>query len=793
MTEPAILIGRQLGAYRILSLLGAGGMGEVYRAYDEKLQRVAAVKVLRAADALDATANARLLREARAAAALNHPSICTVYEVDEVDGTSYIAMELVDGEPLSSAIPAGSGLPAVQLLDYSQQIADALAHAHDHGVLHRDLKTANIVVTKGGRAKVLDFGLAKRVSADTDTTTALMGGLTVAGTVLGTPAYMAPEQLRGAATDARTDVWALGVVLHEMAAGERPFAGQTPFELSSAILNETPRALPNHVPRALQSIVTRCLAKDPAERFQSATDVVAALDSVRDDAVLPQIREGKQPTAEWGRRTAMLAGLVLLVGLIAGLATIGRDWLWARPPLFDSIAVLPFRNASDSPDQEYLADGIQQALITELAQMRGFTKVVAAASTRRLEPSKLTLADVGRTLGVRAIVTGTVARSGDRMQVTAQLIEADTERQVWGDTYDREATQMIAVQNGVVTAIASAIELRLRPEDRERIASRATIKPATYELYLRGMHLLEGRRGEERDTAGGLKYLQQAVDNDPADPHAYAGLAKGYATLGHSPAAPEDAWIRARSAAERALTLAPELADAHAAMADVKLYYEWDWAGAERAFRKANELNPNLAMNHYHYAWYLFLVDRLDEAIREHERARDLDPLTALHTFWLADLYRAARRYDDAIAAAKKGSEINPNAAAAWSVLSHTYSDMGRHDDAIAAAQRAVELGPPQTFALGVAYARAGRHPEAQAIRQKMESRNKTSYGMWARAYLYMYLNDADAFFDAIAYEPHHAFVPWVRIEPVLDRFRDDPRHAQLMARFKLPVPTRRP
>jgi serine/threonine-protein kinase len=788
MTEPASFVGRQLGAYRILSPLGAGGMGEVYRAYDEKLQRAAAVKVLRSADAPDPAANARLLREARAAAALNHPNICTVYEVGEVDGTSYIAMELVDGEALSQVIPAGAGLPAERLADHAHQIADALAHAHEHGVLHRDLKTANIVITKTGRAKVLDFGLAKRVTTDADVMTTT-GGATVAGTVMGTPAYMAPEQLRGAATDARTDVWALGVVLYEMASGERPFAGQTPYELSSAVLNDQPRPLPNHVSRDLQTIVTRCLAKDPNERFQSAAEVVAALDGGEAAAFLPRARERKAVTAG-NRRPAILVGLVLLLGLVAVLLNV-RNWGASRPPLFDSIAVLPFRIASGGPDQEYLGAGIQQALTSELAQMPGLMKVVATASTRRLDPSKLTLAEIGRTLGVRALVTGTIARSGDRVQVSTQLLEAASEREVWGDTYDREATAMIDVQNGVVTAIAAAIELRLRPEDRVRIASRAAIKPATYELYLRGMHLLE-RPAEERDPAGGIKYLQQAVDNDPADPHAYAGLAKGYATLGHSPAAPEDAWIRARSAADRALTLAPELADAHAVMGDVKLYYEWDWAGAERAFRKANELNPNLAMNHYHYAWYLFLVDRLDEAIREHERARDLDPLTALHTFWLADLYRAAGRYDDSIATAKKGLEINPSAAAAWSVLSHTYSDMNRHDDAIAAARRAVELGPPQTFALGVAYSRAGQHGEAQAIRQKLESRPPTSYNMWARTYLYLFMNDADAFFEAIAYEPHHAYVPWVRTEPVLDRFRDDPRYAQLMARFKLPVPAPR-
>jgi TolB-like protein/Tfp pilus assembly protein PilF len=627
------------------------------------------------------------------------------------------------------------------------------------------------------------------MATDTTVTTELATVQTVPGTLLGTPAYMAPEQLRGAAADVRTDVWALGVVLHEMAAGERPFAGQTPFEISSAILHEPARPLPEGVPGALQSVIARCLEKNPADRYQSAADAATALDAVRGGAAVTT----PAPTPRWPRTglvpVRLVAILALLLAVVAAAANTGRisDWLWTRP-LFDSVAVLPMRNASDTAEQEFLAEGIQQALITELAQLRDLTKVTAAASTRRLANNDQTLAETGRALGVRALVTGSVARVGDRIQVAAQLIDAATERQVWGDTYDRAGTDIIALQNDVVAAIAGAIQLRLRPEDRERIAARATIKPATYELYLRGMHLLGEDRGEGNVRAA-LKFLQQAIDTDPGDPYAYVGLARGYAVLGHSPAATEDAWNRARTAAERALTLAPDLAEAHAVMGDVKLYFDWDWTGAERAFQRVNELNPNLAINHYRYAWYLFLVDRLDEAIREHERARDLDPMTPLHTTWLADLYRAAGRYDEAIATVKASLDINPDAAQAWSGLSHIYSDMGRHDEAIDAARRAVELAPPQTFALGVAYARAGRTDEAHTVRQTMESRPRTPYSMWARAMLYLHLGDADAFFDAIAHEPHHAFVPWIRTDAALERFRSDPRYAQLMTRFNLPPP----
>jgi len=289
--------------------------------------------------------------------------------------------------------------------------------------------------------------------------------------------------------------------------------------------------------------------------------------------------------------------------------------------------------------------------------------------------------------------------------------------------------------------------------------------------------------------AAGIAFLQKAIDRDPGDPYAYAGLARGYVALGHSPAATPDAWIRARAAAERALMLAPDLAEAHAAMGQVKMYQEWDWAGAERAFQRANELNPNMPAAHYHYAWHLFLLDRLDEAIAEHERARDLDPLTPRNTAYLSVLYSAARRYDDAIAAAKQVIELYPRAGVAWEALSIAYSSMGRHDEAIAASLKTAEYAPPRTFSLGIAYALAGRTDEARAVLETIVKRQPTAYNMWARAMLQMYLGDRDAFFTSIAYEPHHAFVPWVRVEPAMIRLKDDPRYAQLFARLKLPLP----
>jgi serine/threonine protein kinase/tetratricopeptide (TPR) repeat protein len=785
--------GRHFGSYRIVARLGAGGMGEVYRAHDEKLQRDVAIKVLPAASVDDPLAAARLLREARAAGALNHPNICTVHEVGEHEGETFIAMELVDGVLLHRAVPDTIGLPVDRVVDYGLQIAEALSHAHERGVLHRDLKTANVLLMPSGRVKVLDFGLAKRIvvgpDAGADTTNA---SLTI-GLQAGTPAYLSPEQLRGRPADARSDVWAFGVMLYELAAGQRPFEGDTLYELSAAILNAQPRPLPSRVPPDLRQFIEACLVKDPAQRIQTAEDTRRALQAIRDGrspaTIVPSVATARPRRAV----TPTVAAALAILALVAAAAVALRDgewrnWIGGSAPRFDSIAVLPLADSSGGGDHVHVSVGIHQALTSELAQLQGFSKVVSVASTRRYANSTVPPTDIARALGVKALVTGSIARVGDELQIAAQLVDGADGREVWGQSYRRKASDLIALQNDVVAAIAQAIELRLRPADRQRLAARATISPETYELYLRGMHAI--RNADDGDAkSAGLDYFQQAIDRDPGDPHAYAGLASGFVALGHSPAAPPDAWIKGRAAAERAITLAPGLAEAHSTIGQVKMYYEWDWDGAERAFRRANDLNPNMAGNHYHYAWLLFLFGRLDEAIAEHERARDLDPLTPRNGAYLAPLYVAAGRRDDALAVAQKAIEGNPRSGLAWQMLGFVYSSLGRHDEAIEACRRAVEFAPPWTFTLAIAYALAGRVEEARAVLQTMLKRQPTSYGMWARSMAYLYLGDADGFFTSIAYEPHHGFAPWVRVEPTIERFKDDPRYGALFSRFKLPLP----
>ena len=786
------MVGTMLGPYRIAEPIGAGGMGEVYRAHDSRLQRDVAVKLLPAARAGDDQARARLLSEARAAAALNHPHICTIYEVGDADGHAFIAMELVDGKPLDHVIPTG-GLQPRAAVDYAQQIAQAVAHAHAKGVLHRDLKTSNIMVTSEGRVKVLDFGIAKRLREHAPDLTTDAHTVSEPGRITGTLAYLSPEQLRGEPASAASDVWALGVVLHELAAGERPFDGKTAFEVASAILEQPPRPLPTTAPPELATVIPKCLAKDPQQRYRNAAELRSALDaaaSARDWTA----RDAPAKRTRW--RTVAIAASAALI--IAAAAFVGRVGLRApsgggAPPRVASIAVLPLDNLSGKPEEEHFAVGIQDGLIAELAHVRALERVIERRSTRRFAGSTQPVSEIAKALGVDAIVTGSVLRSGDRIQVTAQLIDAKTERLVWTDRFERDARDMLSIQTDVVTAVAGALGIEPTDAERRRRGQRKQIDPATYEAYLRGMHLVTRGTGDRAERLRGMAILQEAVDRDPGNAHAYAGLALGYVALGHGPHADAEAWPKARAAALRAVTLDPELAEAHSALAEVRVYHDRDWAGAEQSFRRANELNPNIAMNHYHYSWFLVLFSRWQEAIAEHKRAQELDPLTPVHTANLGAvyLYRGDRSRGDldlAVAEAKKAIEFAPKGPAGYGVAARALSDKGERAEAEALMRKAVELNPALTeFELGVLLAEHGKIDDARAILAKLERQPPTPWCIWSLSQLSVALGDYDNAFKWLNYRPAHAFLPWIRVNPGYKPIRKDPRFVKLLADLRLP------
>jgi serine/threonine-protein kinase len=781
------LIGRTLGHYRIVEKIGAGGMGEVYRAHDERLDRDVAIKVLPADALTDENARARLVREARLASKLSHPHICTIHDVGEAEGQTYIAMELVVGQTLSTLLEDGA-LPVEQVLLYGSQVADALAHAHEHGIVHRDLKCANIVITPEGRAKVLDFGLAKRLEGELlPEATTLTRDLTAAGVVAGTPAYMAPEQLQGRSADERSDIWALGIVLYEMAAGRRPFKGQTGFELSAAILNEPPAPLPPVVPAALGSVIERCLAKEPGQRYQGASELRAALEAIREGQSLSWA--GWRYTLTRRRRLATaVVVMTTVMAVLLAVAALKPGWLGlvGGAVRVRSLAVLPLENLSGDPEQDYLADGIHEALITDLAKLSGLSRVIARSSVMRYRHPETSLSQIAKELGVDALVTGSVLRAGDRIQVTAHLIQASTENQLWADRYEREFRDVLSLGNDVVVAITSAIRMQLTPQERERLAEARPVNPETYEAYVKGMYYLYKKTPE--GFAKGLELLQQAIDKDPTDPLPYAGLALAYPIIYHGPGGtipPREGFPRAREAALEALKLDESSAQAHLALATIKLYFDWDWDGAEREFLRALELNPNLVEAHAHYGWYHRLFRRDEEGLAEIKKAQELDPLTPIYTAWVAWMNLGIGDVENARLEASKALEIDPNLPDALYVLGCVHGKEDTIEEATAVNQKLAAVNPDWRFALAEGYAGAGRRDEALELVADMEREDYPKFGIFIYN-IQTILGNKDEALRALeaAFDHHHIFLPWRMRD---SEWRADPRWQEMRRRLNFP------
>jgi TolB-like protein/predicted Ser/Thr protein kinase len=775
--------GMTLGIHRLERLLGRGGMGAVFLAYDTRLHRQVAIKVLEGRTD-DATSRVRLLREARNVAALNHPHICTIHEVGEADGTAFIAMEYVAGRSLRDQIDDGA-LPMADVLRLGVQAADALAYAHDHGVIHRDFKAANAIVGEGDRLKVVDFGLARRDEAGlTDATT--LATAVPAGAVAGTPYSMAPEQVRGETADARTDIWALGVLLYEMATGAKPFTGQTTPDVFSSILAKAPAPLPPTVPTALRVVIERCLKKEPGLRYQRAGDVQGALEEIGAGTVAPwsswayHISTHPILTAS---AAALMVG-VLFVGLnIGGL----RDRLVGSgvDPAPLKLAVLPLQDLSGDAGQAFFAAGLHDTLITDLARIRAL-RVTARASSRRYADTTRSIKEIARELNVDAVLTGSVARSGDRVRVTAQLIDGATENHVWTEQYDRAVRDVLSLQNEIVRAIAREVRVQLTPDEEQRLARARPVNPQAHELFLRGMFLVNQQNPDQ--VRKGLALLHEAVDKDPEHAVPYAYLAAGYASIGHAPMPPPDAFAQARSAALKALELDETIADAHAVLGELILYGErtWDWPAAERAFQRAIELNPELPRAHAHYAWYLALFDQWDESIASMRRAEEVDPLTPLWPAWRSFLANSAGRFDEGVLAAQKSLELNPGFPVGHGVLGMAYTGKAMYKEAIAAFEKVVSLRPGPEVGLGVAYARAGRTRDARTVAADLERANNPM----GAAVVYGLLGDKDLAFRLLeaAYEERDSNIPWIQSDPNLRTLSDDPRFGDLLRRMNLPM-----
>jgi serine/threonine protein kinase/Flp pilus assembly protein TadD len=779
----------RFGAYEIIAFIGAGGMGEVWKARDTRLERDVALKVLPAEVLTDEHARARLLREARLASKLNHPHVCTIHEVGEAEGRAYIAMELVEGQSLSARLSEGA-LPTEEVLRYGQQIADALSHAHERRIVHRDLKSANVVITPAGWAKVLDFGLAKRLSGEEleGAATLTQVSLTAPETLTGTLAYMAPEQLRGRPADVRSDIWALGVVLYEMATGQRPFQGKTGFELSSAILNETP-ALPPTVPGELGAVIERCLAKEPGQRYQRASEVNTALGA---------IRSGKSVSwATWRYRLArrpwlaLVGAAVVLVAVLFGLNVAGlrgRLLSGGKTLKFNSLAVLPLENLSGDKEQDYFADGMTEELITNLAKVSAL-KVVSRTSVMQYKGTKKSLPQIAKELNVKAVIEGSVVREGGRVRVTAQLIQASTDKHLWADHYERDLTSILGLQSEIAGTIADKVHAALTPAERSRLSGARPVNPEAYEDYLKGKFYLNKMTQDGYEK--GLAYLNQAVEKDPTNPQSYAALALAYSIIGHE--RHPDAFERAKAAARKAEELGGNPpAEMYLASGMTKLYSDWDYAGAEKDLRRAMELNSSLGEAHRDYAWYLHLTGHGDEALAKMKRAQEVEPLNPLfyadrgwQYFWMG-------QNDQALGEARKSLELDPNFNEALCVLGYAYADKGMYNEAIDAHQKLATVDPTWRWCLVESLAQAGRKDEARRTLAKFLAQKPAPAGGWDGwfiAEIYTLLGDKNEAFRWLeaAYKERSSFLPWINQNPFYAPLHDDPRFLDLVRRMNVP------
>jgi eukaryotic-like serine/threonine-protein kinase len=788
--------------YRLIEKLGAGGMGVVYLAEDTKLGRQVALKVLPPEAASDPARLERFQREARAVAALNHPHIVTLYSVEEAGGVHFLTMEHVEGQSLDRLIPEG-GLPLKRLLEIAVALADALAAAHDKGIVHRDLKPANVVIGEKGVAKVLDFGLAKlsqapaRADVDSELSTQAR---TREGVVMGTVPYMSPEQVSGRPLDHRTDLFSLGVMLYEMASGDRPFQGKSSAELASSILRDMPANLMElkaELPPDLARIVQRCLEKDPERRYRSARGLHDELAALRDEmasggrpSAAPRAASAAGPAA-WSRahwKGAAVTAAVLIVAAMAVTRFRGGD---ARA--VDSIAILPFVNGDANPDTDYLADGISESISNNLSQIQSL-RVMAQDSVRRYKGRQGEARAIGKELAVRAVLTGTVTSRGEMLRIQAELIDIRTGAKLWGQQLTRRQGEVLELQDDIARHISGRLEIRLSGAERKQVARRDTADQGAYQRYLRGRYHWNERTSEGYRKA--IEFFREAIELDPSYARAYVGLADSYAFLEVEGVPARDRYQKAIGIVKKALEIDDGLGEAHASMALLIHDRDWDLAGAEREYRRAIELSPNYASAQHWYGEFLVQKGRFDEAFEHYRRALEVDPLSSAISSDLGISLYYARHYDRAVAELQRTIQADPKFSRTHQYLARVYAQVGRYREAVDEHQKGWLLAgdnpdavAQRTEAIREALARSG----AQGFwRKRLELELQKTAGDtdWALdvAMLYARLGEKDQAFSWLerAYADRVFELLFLKVGPEWDNLRDDPRFESLLRRIGL-------
>ena len=770
------MVGETLSHFEVLEFLGQGGFGQVYRARDTLLDRPVAIKVLPDSLSADANRRSRFRREARAASRLTHPNICTIYEFGQQGARSFIAMELVAGRTLKERI-AQAPVQPLAALDIAVQIAEGLAAAHAMGVLHLDIKSANIVLGADDHVKILDFGLARLVGGDEPSPLETMSSSTqtMIGTVSGTIPYMAPEQLRGGTLDHRTDQFAFGVVCYELLAGMLPFRGGTVFETASAILNNDPislSALAPAAPPAFARLVHQMLEKNPDRRVDSTRGVLAALKDIRQQLASGELRGGL--TSDTGRVPSSSTTLRME----------GR-----RVP---SIAVLAFANLAADAENDYFSEGLSEDLTNALAHIPGL-KVASRTSAFFFKGKRQDIREIAAALAVENVLEGSVRKSGNRIRVTAQLIDAANGYHIWSETYDRQVEDVFALQDEVSRTIAETLEVKLLGSAQQSLAPRHTGNIEAYNLYLQGRY--HWNRRYKGGMQAALRFFQQAREKDPTFALPYSGLADALAVLGfYNYLPPHEAFAQAKASAEAALRIDDTLAEAHASLAFIKTFFDWDWDGADREFAAALKLEPNYAMTHWWLASSLLVRGRVPESDRELQLALKAEPWSAIISGGAAFHYYFRRDYEQGLVQARRSLELDPAFGPSFGFQGWCLLQLGRFDEAVELWRRSAELMQQLSLVramLGVTYARSGRDVDARQILLDLIEQSRSAWvAPYHVALLCAALGEIDDAFEWLerAYEGHNPWLPFIQVDPCADPLRNDPRLQRLAARVGLPA-----